>query len=89
MNNIFQNKSNDINAVHEWIQLKMNSQFNEEINLSNSYIIDVDGSGLVLPTHEQSSLNDAQKSYLDILCIMINRPTITLEQIKEEINSSN
>lgn len=87
MKNIFQNKIDAVNIITEWIQLKMNTQFNEEINLDDSYIIDIDGSGLVLPTDGKSSLNDGQKSYLRTFCNMINRPTITLDQMKEEINS--
>ncbi|MCP1300622.1 hypothetical protein NK356_15715 [Chryseobacterium sp. S0630] len=85
MNNLFKNRSNDMNAVNEWLQLKMNSQFNEEIDLTNSYTIDVDGSGLVLPTHKGSSLNDGQKSYLETFCRAVNE--LTLEQVKEQINS--
>ncbi|MCD9616102.1 hypothetical protein [Chryseobacterium gleum] len=87
MKNIFQNPSDDMNTVSEWIQLKMNNEFKEEINLNDSYTIDKDGSGLVLPTDGESSLNEGQKSYLRTLCNMINRPTIALDQMKEEINS--
>lgn len=72
MKNIFQNKIDTVNVITEWIQLKMSTQFNEEINLDDSYIIDIDGSGLVLPTDGESSLNEGQKSHLSTLCNMIN-----------------
>lgn len=89
MNNIFQAQSDDMNTVSQWIQLKMNDRFKEEIELDDSYTIDRDGSGMVLPTDGESSLNDGQKSYLNTLCRIINRPTLTLDEMKTDIENFN
>lgn len=87
MNNIFQSRIEATKIISEWLQLKMNTQFNEEINLNDSYLIDIDGTGMVLPTDGESSLNEGQKSYLNTFCNMINRPTITLEEMKLEVKN--
>lgn len=86
MQNPFKAKSDATNIISRWLQLKMNNQFNTEIDLDKSYIIDIDGSGLVLPTDGESSLNDGQKSHLGTYCRMINNGGITLEKMDEEIN---
>lgn len=87
MENPFKSRIDTLNIISNWLQLKMNNQFQEEINLSDTYIIDVDGSGFVLPTDGESSLNDGQKSFLRTYCNMINNQEVTFEQLNEDLNN--
>lgn len=86
MENVFKNKSENVKLVSDWLQHKMNQQFNSEINLSREYAIDIDGSGLIIPTEGLSKLNYEQKSYLSTMIRSINSREVSFEEMNSELN---
>jgi len=85
MENIFRNSSENIKIVRCWLQLRMNKKFDAEINLHREYVIDIIGSGLIIPTLGLSRLNFEQKSYLYMIIRTVNSKDISIEEIRTEL----
>lgn len=83
-NNILKNASDFGHLVPEWISLHMKRKFGMEIDISNIPFKFSDDRG-VLVTSDPGSLSEDQKTYFDELIKKLNETSISVDNLKNDI----